>query len=220
MIINKNMTLNSLIENKNILAIYPHGSQIYETLKDKSDLDYIVIIENDYNIEEQVSLYDETIKRNLDFNFYTEKKWIEMCDLNHIDALESMSVIQHNLAIKNNKQFEVIIDKIKLRRSISSVVSNAWSKAHKKLTVDEDYSPYIAKKSLWHCFRILMFGIQIYKFGKIVDLTEANSLYDEIVNCEINDWIFYKIKYQPKLNKLKTEFKKYSEKEWINFKNS
>ena len=214
------MTLNSLIENKNILAIYPHGSQIYETLKDKSDLDYIVIIENDYNIEEQVSLYDETIKRNLDFNFYTEKKWIEMCDLNHIDALESMSVIQHNLAIKNNKQFEVIIDKIKLRRSISSVVSNAWSKAHKKLTVDKDYSPYIAKKSLWHCFRILMFGIQIYKFGKIVDLTEANSLYDEIVNCEINDWIFYKTKYQPKLNKLKIEFKKYSEKEWINFKNS
>lgn len=215
------MTLNSLIENNDILAIYPHGSQVYKTMTDKSDFDYIIITTNDYNIEkEQLSIYDKKIKRNLDFNFYNEKKWLEMCHLNHIDTLESMSVIQDNLAIKNDKEFQIKIDKIKVRQNISSIVSNAWAKAHKKLTVEQDYSPYIAKKSLWHCFRILMFGIQIYKYDKIIDFCEANSLYNEIVMNECNDWNYYKTKYQEPLNKLKTEFRKYSEKEWIKFKNS
>lgn len=65
-----------------------------------------------------------------------------------------------------------------------------------------------------------MFGIQIYKYDKIINFCEANSLYNEIVMNECNDWNYYKTKYQEPLNKLKTEFRKYSEKEWIKFKNS
>lgn len=215
------ITLERLIEDDRILAIYPYGSQIYETMSDNSDLDYIVITTEDFKIDENhATTYDVKLERNLDFNFYNEDKWSEMCISNHICTLEIRSIIKDGLSIKNNKNFEINIDVIKVRQSISSVVSNAWAKAHKKLTVEKDYSPYTAKKSLWHCFRILMFGIQVYKYGGIVDFTEANSIYNEIVNNDCNDWAYYKGKYQGQLNNLRTEFRKFSEKEWDKFKNS
>jgi hypothetical protein len=63
-----------------------------------------------------------------------------------------------------------------------------------------------------------MFGIQIYKYGRINNYSEANYLYEEIVNSEHNDWDYFKEKYQEPLNQLKSEFKKYSEKEWQKYK--
>ena len=114
--------------------------------------------------------------------------------------------------------YDVPINLIKLRESISATVSNFWAKANKKLNVKKDYNPYIAKKLLWHCFRILMYGIQVCKYGKIVDFKEANYLYDEIVLNECNDWSFYKNKYQKRLNNMRTEFRTYMEDKWREYK--
>lgn len=211
--------LTELINNDKVLGIYKYGSQVYGTLTDKSDLDYVVIVDNNYDIiEDTIRYIDPKNGKHYDFNLYKSDKWQEMCDNCHITAIEIRSLIGTEYEIKNIKDFNYVFDVIKIRQSISAVVSNAWAKAHKKLIVDKDYSPYIAKKSLWHCFRILMFGIQTYRYGGIVDFNEANSIYDEIVNNECNDWNVYKNKYQESLNKLRTEFRKYSEKEWIEFK--
>ena len=45
-------------------------------------------------------------------------------------------------------------------------------------------------------------------------------MYDEIVNNETNDWLFYKSKYQPHLNSLRTKFRLYMDVEWETFKNN
>jgi hypothetical protein len=82
----------------------------------------------------------------------------------------------------------------------------------KKLTVEKDYSPYIAKKSLFHSLRILIEGIQIAKYQKIIDYSQANYLWEEIVNNKVNDWSYYKEKYQPLYNKLNSEFRIYAPK--------
>ncbi|MNR15785.1 hypothetical protein D3C85_1323410 [compost metagenome] len=73
--------------------------------------------------------------------------------------------------------------------------------------MEKDYNPYIAKKSLFHSFRILKYGIQIAKYGRIFDYTEANYLWEEINSFETNDWEFFKTKYQPVYNELKSQFK-------------
>ena len=45
------------------------------------------------------------------------------------------------------------------------------------------------KKSLFHAIRIVMFGIQISKYGKIVDYSAANHIWEEINNNESTNWL-------------------------------
>jgi hypothetical protein len=86
-------------------------------------------------------------------------------------------------------------------------------KCKKKLTVTEDFAPRIGKKSLWHALRILDFGTQILQHGKIINFQSMNHLYDEIVNNPCDDWEFYKHKYQPIYNALRSAFRQ-AEREW------
>ena len=138
-----------------------------------------------------------------------------MIKQNHIVALECC-FLPEDCIIKETKKFKYDVDLIATRIAISSIVSNSWVKGKKKFEVEKDYNPLIAKKSIWHCFRILMFGIQACKYGKIIDFKEANSLFKDIMEAPDN-WKYFKTNYQQKLNELKTEFKKHSEKEWIEF---
>jgi hypothetical protein len=85
------------------------------------------------------------------------------------------------------------------------MVGNSWVKASKKLTVENEL--YKAKKSLFHSFRIMMFGIQIAKFGKIVDYKEANGIWDEIKGIEATNWLHYYDKYKKMWNATKSAFK-------------
>lgn len=206
------LTLQNLIDDKSVLNIYVFGTHLYGCATENSDVDYIVITEDDL-------LDGENIKcGNNDFNFYSFDNWLEKCHNNHINALEVMSITDSKFIIKESVKFDVNIDLIKLRESISATVSNSWAKANKKLNVQKDYSPTLAKKSLWHCFRILMYGIQVAKYGKIINFEESNYLFDEIFNDESNDWKYFKNKYQMQLNNMRTEFRKYMENEWIEYK--
>lgn len=201
-----------LLLDERIYNAYIVGSHLYGTNTPNSDTDYVMITSDDYGKD------GETIKYgNIDVAFYSHSTWSDLCEKNDIKALEIKS-IPNNFIIKQDNNYIYSIDIINVRKSISAVVSNAWVKGKKKLTVPESFDPYTGKKSIWHCFRILMFGIQIYKFGYINNYAEANYLYDEIVNSEHNDWEYFKENYQEQLNTLRTEFRKYSEKEWEIYK--
>jgi pentatricopeptide repeat protein len=64
-------------------------------------------------------------------------------------------------------------------------------------------------KSLFHCLRLLVFGIQIATYGKITDYSEANHYWEDMWDKNIvpsHKWEDYKAMYQPELNRLKSEF--------------
>ena len=86
-------------------------------------------------------------------------------------------------------------------------------KHEKKLEVEKNFNPLVAKKNLFHVLKILLFGKQIAKYGKIIDYKEANNYFYDIMNIESNDWLVFKNKYQPIANELKTEFRKYAPKD-------
>lgn len=174
-----------------IISIYPFGSVVYGTSTPESDIDYILVVGPDFKYK------GEYKDGNNDFNIYTEEEWKEKANRFDVDYLESI----------NGELSPEELDYDKIRASISHTASNSWVKGKKKLTIEKDYAPYIGKKSIWHSLRILMFGIQIMKYGKIIDYKEANYLYADIVKNENNDWEYYKEKYQPLYNKLHTEFK-------------
>ena len=197
--------LEQLKTNTNVIKIIKFGSVVYRTETPKSDVDYIVIVTDDYE------LVDRQIKTDMeDFSFYRESEWLKMiddCDVRCLET-ESSSIYEY---VKGSPYYcYVSLDYDKVRSSISKTSSNSWVKCKKKYTVEKDYDPYKAKKSLFHSLRILMFGIQIMKYGMIKDFKEANYLHKEIIEDNWNDdksWEYFKERYQPLYNKLKTQFK-------------
>jgi hypothetical protein len=53
-------------------------------------------------------------------------------------------------------------------------------------------------KSIFHSLRILMFGIQIIEYNKIVDFSEANAYWKEISQIEEFKWNIFKQKFLPR----------------------
>jgi len=67
------------------------------------------------------------------------------------------------------------LDLAVLRNTTSSRTDHSWTKAMKKLTIPKDLNVHMGKKSLFHAFRILMYGLQIAKSGTITNWREANE---------------------------------------------
>lgn len=210
--------INTIITFDDVLCLYDYGSSVYGCRTNDSDKDYIMVVTDNSGInEENIKIGDN------DLNIYSDSKWCELCNHSKIVCLECYSLrfgCYKKHILKEIKGYIVNLNPVSIRKSVSSVASNAWSKAHKKLVVKEDYSPYIAKKSLWHCIRILLFGIDIHKHGYITDFSLGKEYYPDIVLNENNNWEDYKKKYKPILNTIQTQFRKYSESEWIIYKNN
>ena len=194
------------------INIYYYGSCVYGTFCYNSDYDFVVVLPD--NLKEEYRSYypmDQVTfmvdGEKFDYNIYFESDWIKELNNNTVTAMEIWSYgIDSEYIVKQQKWYDANIDPKKIRHSFSLVASNSWVKAKKKLTVEKDYNPHIAKKSLWHSLRIYMFGIQMMRYGRIVDFTVANKYYNEIINSP-NDWEYLKNKYQPLRNELHSQFK-------------
>lgn len=185
---------------KNVLALYLHGSRVYGCNTDNSDWDVIAVVNDDVNVKEQITV------QNIDITIFKKSQWEKMAEENDCDFLECYFLDKKFKYVEDYvPQFKLDISKI--RSNFSQKASNSFVKCKKKLTVEKDYAPYIGKKSLFHSFRLLQFGIQILEKGKIVDYTSANDMYNDIVNSETNDWNYFKAKYQQPYNHLKSQFR-------------
>ena len=186
----------------NILCAYLHGSRVYGTASENSDTDYILVVKNNPYGTDTIS------EGNTDYNLYTEEEWQKMAQEGHVDYYECI-FLPPEYKYKETIPPKLPVKKSDVRRVFSQTASNSWVKCKKKLTVEKDFAPYIAKKSLWHSFRLLTFGCQIMKDGKITDYTAANQWYKEMVENPSNDYAIYKETYQPLYNKLKSKFRSY-----------
>lgn len=184
------------------LCVYKYGSVVYGTYKPGiSDTDYIAVVPDD--VLNETAQFENG---NDQYTFYTVSEWQKMLDDNNVAAVECR-FLDKQFIVKETVDFPFAVNVRKIREQFSATASNSWVKCKKKLTVEKDFAPRIGKKSLWHALRILDFGIQILKYGSITDYGSKNDLYAEIVECENNDWLYYKSKYQKMYNALKTEFR-------------
>ena len=211
-------TYSNEILKEHTICSFPHGSTVYCIKPTQySDIDVVTIVDNTLDFSEyENKIYEVKSKTwcceremEVDTQYINEATFIEMVKNHHIIALESLWLPDYCYTGKYdyNKYFE--LDKWKLRKTISSIVSNAWAKCHKKLTVEKDYDYYRGLKSLFHCLRLLCFGIQIAKYGEIVLYSEANHYWSDLWEKDVvpsHKWEDYKAKYQPELNRLKSEF--------------
>lgn len=189
--------LELMLNDEKVLKVIEFGSTVYGSRTKDSDTDYIVVTTDDVIIKE-ISC------NNKDFQLYPISIWKTMCSLNDIKCIEAYFCDDKHWL--KGKRDDIKLNYTYIRSGFSTIASNSWVKCKKKLTIEEDYNPWIAKKSLFHSLRIILFGIQIMKYGKIVSFREANIYFDQIMVC-YDDWEELKEKFQPTYNKLKTEFR-------------
>lgn len=187
------------IDPSEIYEIYPYGSRVYGTHSESSDYDFIVVYTGDYTKEsQQYNSHDGRYSAHT----YSLSKWNELVVAHKIFALECLFL---------NDSYRTVpftLNNPTLRVEISSKSSNSWVKCKKKLEVENDYLTGI--KSIFHAFRMPMFGIQIAKYGKIVDYSEANSLWFSEFKPMLTErpsWSEIKSVYQPRHNALMTSFR-------------
>lgn len=202
----------NLLNNNTILSFY-HGSTVYGTITEHSDIDIVCIVkDNIWN--EWDKLYNNIFQykddENKEYQFIEENKWLDMIKNHHIIALEGLS-LPDNFIIKGDiVKYRGLfkLNKWKLRQTISFIAENAYAKCHKKLTVEKDFDLYRAKKSIFHSLRILDFGKQIAEYGRIIDYTSMNYLWDIIYKMETDKWEDYKKRFKPLLNTMRSDFVK------------
>jgi predicted nucleotidyltransferase len=189
------------LDEKEVLNIYSYGSRVYGTHSESSDYDFIIVMDKDVK---EFSLTSND--GNINVHLYSIDDFLTQCFQHKIAALECI-FLPKELLLKNRLKISFSLDKEKLRSSISEKASHSWVKAKKKLEVEQDKNVYIAKKSLFHSFRIIDFGMQIAQHSKIVDYASCNSLWEEIKNDDSEEWDSYKDKYHELHNNKMSEFR-------------
>ena len=198
------------------------GSTVYGTRTDKSDIDIIAISESEedsytiYQSKDYPELSDYS--RDVDLHIISTKTFQEILNNHDIMALETYYQMHED----DKELFEFTLDLDKLRRKVSAVCSNSWSKARKKLDIPEE-DDYLGLKSLFHSIRILSYGIDLARDGGI---DFKNILIDgEKISCsnfwkqlqyEYNQgwrWKEFKAEYTPLQNSNASTFRSLAPKE-------
>jgi len=194
-----------------LVAMFKYGSQVYGTTTTNSDLDFIVVAETD-------EPYRSVETEEYDIHVYSIAEFQRLLDTQTMSAIEAL-----NAPVFSTHEFTYVLDKKALRHYVSAKADNSYVKAKKKIIIPEDRDYKVAKKSLFHAFRLLDFGIQVAKNGKIVDFTSSNDLFKEIMALSQPDddsedtehkrtWDEYHILFKKRFNALKSEFKKLAPK--------
>lgn len=178
--------------------VYVYGSRAYECHKADADFDFIVVAKN-------LSLADPIEYQNINATVYSIADFKKKIDEHEISVIECL-FLPRDKVLKEDIKFEFKLDIKQLRKSLSAKSSNSWVKAKKKFDVENEF--YIARKSLFHSIRILLFGKQLAEQGKLTDFTVANKHWTDIMNSPETEWKSYKKTYQPIYNEIKSAFKK------------
>jgi len=161
----------------NVLNVYQYGSRVYGTATDTSDWDFIVII--------QQKIKDSYSDSGIHVQFFSPVEFLQLLHAHEISALECLYLPQAHIW-KQTHCFSFELNLVTLRHSLSAKSSNSWVKCKKKLTVEKDYDLQAGRKSMFHAFRIILFGIQLCESGKITNYAAANEIYHEIMS--LTEW--------------------------------
>lgn len=192
------------LNDNDILNVYQYGSRCYEITHPASDWDFIVVTANKPG--EQFS------DNKINVSFQTPEEFQQRLDAHEISQLEC-HFLDERFVWKKTRYFPFKLVLPKLRHALSAKASKSFVKAMKKLTVEADFDAFLGKKSLYHSFRIIEFGIQIATFGRIVDYHICHQLYKDIMYNYGTDWKPLFDAYKQAHNELMSRFRALAPKE-------
>ena len=198
------------LDPKYILGIYVYGSRVYGHTHPDSDLDYAIVISNEAAIwKDGMKQYVQFESHDLDMHIMSENYYKQLLKEHDIMALEMFYAIE---PIKKYEA-EFTLNLAQLRKSVSSIANNSWVKAKKKINLEDEDSK-IGLKSLYHSFRIIDFGIQLARDGKIWRFDYRGPVHDSDRENIINpSWEYWNTKLKPEHNKRMSDFRILAPKE-------
>ena len=154
--------LNKLKEDKLVYFIYQRGSIIYDLNTANSDVDYLVIVDDDYVNKEIV--YNPNYPNQLgnikinkdDFTFITISEWFKKIELCDIDCWEC-ACLPKRFVHKEHVKLLMHTDPLKLRLQIDQLLKDPTPK---------NYCSILKK---------IKFAIQIIENHKIVNFKDGNG---------------------------------------------
>lgn len=203
------------IDGPSLCAVYPWGSRLYGCHKLDSDIDLVVVCDDEGAIARLSGPHDAPGDASarleadhwhlaaIDLRLHTRGRFLEMAAANDIVALECLSIPKERVPL-DLLGLEIRIDPPRLRASISERTSHSFVKAKKKLAVEGDLAA--GRKSLFHALRIASFGLQAAREGRISDFGEANALWAEIGSAPA-DWGVLRGLFEPRLKAILHEFR-------------
>jgi hypothetical protein len=182
--------------------IYLYGSRVYGTSRTGSDYDIIFIASHLLAHEEKRATVNGVL---LNIHIITPDKFLADLKIHNIMNLECLFApewarLQEKLVLPNEINPKKLV-KNNLAQSYSS-----WQGGKMKI---QSYDITRGSKSIFHALRMLMFAAQILEHGKIVDYSEANTLYPEIMDCDEFEWDYFRAKYLPLKIELEEKIKSY-----------
>lgn len=196
-------------------ALYLYGSRVYGTDSEDSDYDFILVLPK--GAIKYTSLHSVV---DYHYQIYTHDEWLYKIHNHDICALECIFSPDFNYENNYNYLQHFTLDLHKLRESISTIANNSWVKGKKKLIISGDYDKKAALKSIFHSIRILRFGTQVARTGKISDFSESNWLWEELSKLGEQydaDILWEKInsRYKDIFSKVSSEFKSVAPKDLV-----
>ena len=190
---NKQILLNKIsevteINPLKIRNVYIFGSRVYGCNTDTSDIDICVVGTHLLAHQEwKIPSVDIEGFGNvaLNIHMYTNDSFKEMVYNKNIMAIECL-MASEEFKIKEDIKFELdISDRKKLAAAILESSCGAWGRAKYKMAQGE-----IKKglKNAYHAIRIMEFGLQLVKHGKIVNFAKANKWKKKIVDSDALRW--------------------------------
>lgn len=194
-------------DQEKVANIYLIGSRVYQTHRPDSDFDYLLLLRGTGEIEEI-----ETPEMSL--HLVPEDRFRQaLLDL----EVEFVEALFHPL--KEEIKLEFSLNKSKLRSSFSRKADHSYVKGKKKIII-ESQNPSLTeeereaelfrgRKSLFHAFRILEFGIQLATSNQIN--FNCSDLWNEFSSFDFSSgeesWKQWEAIFRPRFNQKKSQFR-------------
>jgi hypothetical protein len=126
----------------------------------------------------------------MDITVYSKDTFEKILDEQRLHAIETWFCPKEYILFSTDylDSITFTLDKGKLRHTLAEKQNWSWARAIGKLknerptpkdmALTDDERKYVALKSLFHSYRIVLFGIQLGTTNKLTDFTVANQFWD------------------------------------------
>jgi hypothetical protein len=211
-ILNEWCNLGFQLDTKERKNIFLTGSRVYGTQNEKSDYDIYLIVSDEYykKISRELKKWNTNFTEDnqclyfgeYNINLFSHSFFQGKLQQNWLQALMCMD-LGKEFVIHEDFVFEYEILYRRLGRSVVGEAGKKFEMARRKWF---EWDLYSCKKYIVHAVRDLMLGTQVVKYGKIVDYTEANNLYFEVLALKSDQWKDHEDRFHPVYEKYKNLF--------------
>jgi hypothetical protein len=193
-------TLTKVCNNEGFFIIW--GSRLYGCHRKESDHDFQLIVPDNVVAEIKSNISHGWNARCGDVHLHSETEYLQsLADFKPWAIETHMAPNLYRTIGKTELKTVTPLDKKKLRDEFARTASNSYVKCKKKLIIDNDFNPLIAKKSMFHSLRLLDYAWQIAHTGHIRDWGSMNNHLRNLIALP-NDWKAIEAEYKPIYNQL------------------